>query len=152
MPPACWGIMAEQSGLYVFEQRRWPQEAGHSIAGGIEGKDHENNWQIASRVARQKALYTCQGLSFRAKSRNLKACIFGRYPVLTQGGRKPAIPDRTGTGLLAEPFFGRTISGPERTICPANIQDIHANIHACQIDGRPDPRYHAGNKFSRMLC
>jgi arylsulfatase A-like enzyme len=34
-----WEIMVEQQGEYEFELRRWPEEAGHRVQGGIEGAD-----------------------------------------------------------------------------------------------------------------
>ncbi len=34
-----WEIFAERDGLYEFEMRRWPQEAGHLLKAGIEGDD-----------------------------------------------------------------------------------------------------------------
>ena len=36
-----WEVFVERAGGYEFELRRWPQEAGHKIAGGIEGEDVE---------------------------------------------------------------------------------------------------------------
>jgi len=36
-----WEVMVERGGEYEVELRRWPQEAGHSITGGIEGEDVE---------------------------------------------------------------------------------------------------------------
>jgi arylsulfatase A-like enzyme len=34
-----WEVMVEAEGEYEFELRRWPDEAGHRVRGGIEGKD-----------------------------------------------------------------------------------------------------------------
>jgi len=34
-----WEIMVEQEGEYEFDLRRWPEEAGHRVRGGIEGAD-----------------------------------------------------------------------------------------------------------------
>ncbi|MFT5239480.1 MAG: arylsulfatase A-like enzyme [Kiritimatiellia bacterium] len=34
-----WEIMVEAEGEYEFELRRWPDEAGHRVCGGIEGED-----------------------------------------------------------------------------------------------------------------
>ena len=34
-----WEIDVEQEGVYRFEVRRWPKEAGHAIRAGIEGRD-----------------------------------------------------------------------------------------------------------------
>jgi len=34
-----WEIMVETEGEYEFELRRWPEEAGHRVCGGIEGDD-----------------------------------------------------------------------------------------------------------------
>jgi len=34
-----WEIEAAQAGTYAFSLRRWPEEAGHPVAGGIEGED-----------------------------------------------------------------------------------------------------------------
>lgn len=39
-----WPICVEQGGLYEFEMRRWPEEAGHAVAGGI---DPENDIEFA---------------------------------------------------------------------------------------------------------
>lgn len=36
-----WEIMVEQEGEYEFDLRRWPEEAGHRVRGGIEGPDVE---------------------------------------------------------------------------------------------------------------
>jgi len=36
-----WEIMVETDGEYEFELRRWPEEAGHRVRGGIEGPDVE---------------------------------------------------------------------------------------------------------------
>lgn len=36
-----WEINVEREGLYEFELRRWPREAGHAITDGIEGEDVE---------------------------------------------------------------------------------------------------------------
>lgn len=36
-----WEVMVEQAGVYEFELRRWPEEAGHTISGGIRGEDVE---------------------------------------------------------------------------------------------------------------
>ena len=30
-----WSIYAEKTGCYEFELRRWPEEAGHAVSGGI---------------------------------------------------------------------------------------------------------------------
>jgi arylsulfatase A-like enzyme len=34
-----WDIMVERDGVYDFELRRWPKEAGHAVAAVIEGPD-----------------------------------------------------------------------------------------------------------------
>ena len=34
-----WEIMVETEGEYEFDLRRWPDEAGHRVRGGIEGED-----------------------------------------------------------------------------------------------------------------
>jgi arylsulfatase A-like enzyme len=34
-----WEVMVERDGTYEFELRRWPKEAGHAVAGGIQGPD-----------------------------------------------------------------------------------------------------------------
>ena len=34
-----WEIMVEEDGLYEFDLRRWPEEAGHKVGEGIEGFD-----------------------------------------------------------------------------------------------------------------
>lgn len=34
-----WEVMVETEGEYEFELRRWPEEAGHRVRGGIEGED-----------------------------------------------------------------------------------------------------------------
>jgi len=34
-----WEIMVETPGEYEFDLRRWPEEAGHWVRSGIEGKD-----------------------------------------------------------------------------------------------------------------
>jgi len=34
-----WEVMVERAGTYEFELRRWPREAGHTVAGGIRGGD-----------------------------------------------------------------------------------------------------------------
>ena len=34
-----WEIMVEREGDYEFDLRRWPEEAGHGLCGGIEGAD-----------------------------------------------------------------------------------------------------------------
>jgi arylsulfatase A-like enzyme len=34
-----WEVMVERDGTYEFELRRWPKEAGHAIAAGIQGAD-----------------------------------------------------------------------------------------------------------------
>jgi len=34
-----WEIDVETAGAYEFELRRWPREAGHTVAGGIDGHD-----------------------------------------------------------------------------------------------------------------
>ena len=34
-----WEIMVEAEGEYEFDLRRWPEEAGHRVRGGIEGED-----------------------------------------------------------------------------------------------------------------
>ncbi|MCK5801267.1 MAG: arylsulfatase, partial [Lentisphaeria bacterium] len=34
-----WEVFAERDGLYEFDLRRWPREAGHAIRDGIEGDD-----------------------------------------------------------------------------------------------------------------
>lgn len=34
-----WEIMVEKEGEYEFDLRRWPDEAGHRVRGGIEGED-----------------------------------------------------------------------------------------------------------------
>lgn len=36
-----WEVMIEQDGLYEFEVRRWPKEAGHAVRAGITGGDIE---------------------------------------------------------------------------------------------------------------
>jgi arylsulfatase A-like enzyme len=36
-----WEICVEQAGLYEFDLRRWPTEAGHATRAGIEGDDIE---------------------------------------------------------------------------------------------------------------
>jgi arylsulfatase A-like enzyme len=36
-----WEIDVRKAGRYAFELRRWPEEAGHAIAAGIEGDDVE---------------------------------------------------------------------------------------------------------------
>jgi arylsulfatase A-like enzyme len=36
-----WEIEAERDGLYEFELRRWPKDAGHAIRSGIDGADVE---------------------------------------------------------------------------------------------------------------
>jgi len=34
-----WEVFVEQDGIYEFELRRWPKEAGHGVTDGIEGTD-----------------------------------------------------------------------------------------------------------------
>ncbi len=34
-----WEIYVEQDGVYVFDLRRWPEEAGHRVTAGIDGDD-----------------------------------------------------------------------------------------------------------------
>jgi len=34
-----WEVMVEAEGEYEFDLRRWPDEAGHRVRGGIEGED-----------------------------------------------------------------------------------------------------------------
>ncbi|HAR64855.1 MAG TPA: N-acetylgalactosamine-4-sulfatase [Lentisphaeria bacterium] len=34
-----WDVMVEAAGEYEFDLRRWPDEAGHRVRGGIEGDD-----------------------------------------------------------------------------------------------------------------
>ena len=34
-----WEVMVETEGEYEFDLRRWPEEAGHRVCGGIEGED-----------------------------------------------------------------------------------------------------------------
>jgi hypothetical protein len=34
-----WEILVESEGEYEFDLRRWPEEAGHRVSGGIEGDD-----------------------------------------------------------------------------------------------------------------
>ena len=36
-----WEVLVERPGVYEFELRRWPEEAGHAIAAGIDGDDIE---------------------------------------------------------------------------------------------------------------
>ncbi|OGV69324.1 MAG: hypothetical protein A3K19_18720 [Lentisphaerae bacterium RIFOXYB12_FULL_65_16] len=36
-----WEVQVETAGVYEFELRRWPKEAGHAIGGGITGPDIE---------------------------------------------------------------------------------------------------------------
>ena len=36
-----WEVFVERAGEYEIELRRWPEEAGHKITGGIEGDDVE---------------------------------------------------------------------------------------------------------------
>jgi arylsulfatase A-like enzyme len=36
-----WEVCVEQDGLYEFDLRRWPSEAGHAIRAGIDGDDVE---------------------------------------------------------------------------------------------------------------
>jgi hypothetical protein len=36
-----WEVMVERDGIYEFELRRWPKEAGHAVAAGIQGQDVE---------------------------------------------------------------------------------------------------------------
>jgi hypothetical protein len=36
-----WEVCVEQDGLYEFDLRRWPTEAGHALRAGIDGDDIE---------------------------------------------------------------------------------------------------------------
>jgi len=36
-----WEVLVERPGVYEFELRRWPREAGHALATGIDGEDIE---------------------------------------------------------------------------------------------------------------
>jgi hypothetical protein len=36
-----WELFVERDGLYEFELRRWPKEAGHAVTAGIDGDDVE---------------------------------------------------------------------------------------------------------------
>ncbi len=51
-----WEIDVERDGLYEFELRRWPEEAGHNIQDGIEGADVEYNEEGIAPGA--KSLYS----------------------------------------------------------------------------------------------
>jgi arylsulfatase A-like enzyme len=49
-----WEVLIEQDGLYEIELRRWPREAGHRMAAGIDGDDVSwrkeecwENWHFA---------------------------------------------------------------------------------------------------------
>ncbi len=44
-----WEVYAEQDGLYQFDLRRWPKEAGHRVTAGIDGDDIE--WRKDGFVA-----------------------------------------------------------------------------------------------------
>jgi arylsulfatase A-like enzyme len=87
-----WEVQVERPGVYEFELRRWPREAGHALATGIDGDDIE--WHREGVSDRSRDHYT-GGTALPIRRACLK--VTGHPPLSTD-----VAPDDTAAVLEVE--------------------------------------------------